>query len=351
MYYKLGRAGKALDRFGVDRVRDHDRPGRPRRAADRQGLRGDEAQHPQQGRDPVRRRRARRAADRPDRGVPRRQRASSAGLAQMGPIKSQADSVTRLFRSPRTAVPPGDGARGDAGPGDHRRHRRAARARLPVGGVVVDMVRPRDLDDDDLAAVRAGKVDQEAGRRRAEPRPGSTGDRRPGRRSAQRGARPRRAAGAGGRASAQLVAKLGVPTYELPRLAGGIDLGALYELAGAPARPGNGMRTSMARRRREHRTRGRTARRPRSRRPDPRHRRACSTTRRPGSSCAAARGGVGKTTTSAALALRARRAGPEGRRTHHRPGPPARPVDGDRGARQHPAPGAGVGGTAAGSTR
>ena len=30
----------------------------------------------------------------------------------------------------------------------------------------------------------------------------------------------------------KVVAGLGVPTYELPRLAGGVDLGALYELAG-----------------------------------------------------------------------------------------------------------------------
>ena len=30
----------------------------------------------------------------------------------------------------------------------------------------------------------------------------------------------------------QVVAGLGVPTYELPRMTGGVDLGALYELAG-----------------------------------------------------------------------------------------------------------------------
>ena len=35
-----------------------------------------------------------------------------------------------------------------------------------------------------------------------------------------------------------------------------------------------------------------------------------------------------------------RRARPQGRRAHHRPGPPAGPVDGDRGARQHAAAGA-----------
>ena len=47
-----------------------------------------------------------------------------------------------------------------------------------------------------------------------------------------RGPRPRRAAGARGRAARRWSASSDVPTYELPRLAGGIDLGGLYELAG-----------------------------------------------------------------------------------------------------------------------
>ena len=55
-------------------------PGRARRPADRQGLRGDPAQRAQQGRDRVRRGRARRAPDRADHPVPRRQqRAGRAG--------------------------------------------------------------------------------------------------------------------------------------------------------------------------------------------------------------------------------------------------------------------------------
>ena len=33
-------------------------------------------------------------------------------------------------------------------------------------------------------------------------------------------------------AQRKLVKEMGVPTYELPRLAAGIDLGGLYELAG-----------------------------------------------------------------------------------------------------------------------
>ena len=74
MYYRLGRAGKALDRFGVidfattiaPGVRDVLLTGKVYEAANRNA--------PQQGRPAVRRRRARRAADRPDRPVPQRQR-------------------------------------------------------------------------------------------------------------------------------------------------------------------------------------------------------------------------------------------------------------------------------------
>ncbi len=54
-------------------------------------------------------------------------------------------------------------------------------------------------------------------------------------------------------------------------------------------------------------------------------------------------GGVGKTTTAAALGAAGRRARPQGRRAHHRPGAPAGAVHGHRGPRQHPAAGAGRG--------
>ena len=50
-------------------------------------------------------------------------------------------------------------------------------------------------------------------------------------------------------------------------------------------------------------------------------------------------GGVGKTTTAAAMALLGAEAGPAHGRAHHRPGPPAGPVDGAHRARQHPARG------------
>ena len=64
-------------RLGVDRLRDHDRPRRARRAAHRQGLRGRRPHHrhpPPPAAARLRRRRARRAAHRPDHPLPQRQR-------------------------------------------------------------------------------------------------------------------------------------------------------------------------------------------------------------------------------------------------------------------------------------
>jgi hypothetical protein len=99
-----------------------------------------------------------------------------------------------------------------------------------VGGVVVNQVRPRDLDDDDLVAVRAGKVTK---RKVAADlnRGGLTGDADlvMGLLTEARDHAERRALED---AQGALVDELGLPTYELPRLAGGVDLGGLYELAG-----------------------------------------------------------------------------------------------------------------------
>ncbi|HEY0642517.1 MAG TPA: ATPase, partial [Nocardioides sp.] len=152
-----------------------------------------------------------------------------AGLAKVGPIKSQADKVMELLRSPRTAVhlvtileemPVQETSDGIA---------QLREAGLPVGGVVVNLVRPRALSPSALAQVRDDEVDpttitadltrakvdvdtdlvrsliaeahDHAVRRRLEDE--------------QR----------------ELVAAEDLPTYELPRLAGGIDMGALLDLA------------------------------------------------------------------------------------------------------------------------
>jgi hypothetical protein len=101
---------------------------------------------------------------------------------------------------------------------------------LPVGGVVVNMVRPRDLDADDLDAVRAGKLTKRTIAAQLS-RGGLTGnaDLVTGLLTEAADHAERRALEDAQRA---LVGELDVPTYELPLLVGGVDLGGLYELAG-----------------------------------------------------------------------------------------------------------------------
>src|SRR4051794_21379140 len=85
--------------------------------------------------------------------------AEVAGLAKMGPVRQQADSVMQLLRSRKTAVhlvtvleemPVQETLDGVA---------ELQSIDLPVGGVVVNMVRPPLLDISDLSDVAAGRVD------------------------------------------------------------------------------------------------------------------------------------------------------------------------------------------------
>ncbi len=228
MYYKLGRAGRALDRFGfiefattiAPGVRDVLLTGKVYEAAQRNTRNRSAMTY-----DAV-------VLDAPPTGrITQFLNVNSelAGLAKVGPIKSQADTVMTLFRSPRTAIhlvtvleemPVQESA-------DAITELRGAG--LPIGGVVINLVRPRDLAADDLAAAAAGTLNQrhiEADLREAKV------DLTPGlvaglveqahdhavRRELEESQRA-------------LVDRLGVPTYELPRLASGVDLGALYELA------------------------------------------------------------------------------------------------------------------------
>jgi anion-transporting ArsA/GET3 family ATPase len=241
MYYKLGRAGKALDRFGVidfattiaPGVRDvlltgkvYEAVQRPRRIEKRADKRTDKRDsHDAITYDAV-------VLDAPPTGRICQflgVNSELAGLAKVGPIKNQADKVMDLLRSPRTAVhlvtileemPVQETSDGIA---------QLREAGLPVGGVVVNLVRPRALSPSALAEVRTGQVDptaitadltrakvdvdaelvtslideahDHAVRRQLEDE--------------QR----------------ELVAAEGLPTYELPRLPGGIDMGALLDLA------------------------------------------------------------------------------------------------------------------------
>lgn len=228
MYYRLGRAGKALDRFGVidfattiaPGVRDVLLTGKVYEAAQRNA-----------------RNKGARTYDAIVLDAPPTGRIAQflnvnhelAGLAKVGPIKSQADTVTTLLKSPRSAVhlvtvleemPVQETIDGV---------RELREAGLPVGGVVVNLVRPQDLDEQARAALLEGTVDQAA---LAKALAAAGLDATPalvkslvaeGRDHAERRALED--------SQRELVGAIGVPTYELGKLAGGVDLGGLYELA------------------------------------------------------------------------------------------------------------------------
>jgi anion-transporting ArsA/GET3 family ATPase len=230
MYYRLGRAGKALDKFGVVEfattiapgVRDVLLTGKVYEAANRN-----------------RRNKGAREYDAIVLDAPPTGRIAQflnvnnelAGLAKVGPIKSQADVVMSLLRSPRTAIhlvtvleempvqETGDGIA------------ELRSARLPVGGVVVNMVRPQDLDAGEREELLDGSVDRGALVTSLD-KVGVPGEDvlvdallEEGRDHAER----RRLEDA----QRELVEQMDVPAYELPHLPGGIDLGGLYELAEA----------------------------------------------------------------------------------------------------------------------
>ncbi len=229
LYYKLGRAGRALDRFGVIEfattiapgVRDVLLTGKVFEAVQRNSRNKGAVQY-----DAV-------VLDAPPTGrIVQFMNVSNelAGLAKVGPIKSQSDTMMTLFRSPRTAVhlvtvleemPVQETADGIA---------ELRSAQLPVGGVIVNLVRPQDLSADDLTAAREQTLSREevaaalkaAGLDVDEQLVDGLLDQahdhaeRRALEDSQRG----------------VVDELDAPTYELPRLAQGVDLGALYELAG-----------------------------------------------------------------------------------------------------------------------
>ncbi|MGN6252177.1 MAG: ArsA-related P-loop ATPase [Marmoricola sp.] len=235
MYYRLGRAGKALDRFGVIEfattiapgVRDVLLTGKVYEAAHRNSRNKGARQY-----DAI-------VLDAPPTGrIAQFLNVNNelAGLAKMGPIKAQADNVTTLLRSPRTAVhlvtlleemPVQETVDGIAELREHR---------LPVGGVVVNMVRPQDLGAQARQQLLEGTVDTGALREDLREAGLEVDERvvqvllEEGRDHAER----RRLEDA----QRALVAAIGVPVFELPRLPGGTDLGGLYDLAEALAEQG-----------------------------------------------------------------------------------------------------------------
>ncbi|GAA1477746.1 ArsA-related P-loop ATPase [Nocardioides aestuarii] len=230
MYYKLGRAGKALDRFGVIEfattlapgVRDVLLTGKVYEAA-KPGRRGKDVRQY----DAV-------VLDAPPTGRIAQflgVNSELAGLAKVGPIKSQADQVMKLFRSQRTRIhlvtvleemPVQETADGIEELRDHG---------FPLGSVVVNLVRPQDLGADDLAALTSGDVEPAAVATDLKAAGIEADDALvEGLLAEARDHAVRRALEDSQR---ELVAQLDVPTVELPRLPGGADLGGLYELAGS----------------------------------------------------------------------------------------------------------------------
>ncbi len=154
-----------------------------------------------------------------------------AGLARTGPVRTQADSIMSLLSSPRTAVhvvtlleemPVQETCDGVA---------ELDSAGLPVGAVIVNMVRRPPLRPTDLAAVAKGSVTEESINQaldQANLRPTGTmaaGLLRQGQDLAERVALEKR--------ERRRLRALKRPVYDLPLLPNGIDLGALYDLAQA----------------------------------------------------------------------------------------------------------------------
>ncbi|KUL55103.1 MULTISPECIES: ArsA-related P-loop ATPase [unclassified Streptomyces] len=164
-----------------------------------------------------------------------------AGLAKIGPIHNQAQAVMRVLKSPETAVhlvtlleemPVQETADGIAELGA---------ARLPVGRIMVNMVRPAPLDE---AALRLG-LDRPPRKAIAESlsAAGLGGTRRGG--DAERLVEPllEQASEYAERYSLEedqraVLTEFGRPLHELPLLSGGMDLAGLYELATALRKQG-----------------------------------------------------------------------------------------------------------------
>jgi anion-transporting ArsA/GET3 family ATPase len=236
LFYKLGRAGNLLERFGaVDfattiapGVRDVLLIGKVyeavrRKVGAKSGSRGATSNEPVY--DAV-------VLDAPPTGRIAQfldVNAEVAGLARVGPIRNQADSITRLLHSPQTAVhvvtlleemPVQETLDALHDLAEHR---------LPLGGIVVNGVREPVLRARELTAAAAGRLD------RAAVQAGLAAAGLPDgygivdgllAEAAEHGVRV-----ALEKRERTAVRATGRPVYELPALSGGIDLGGLYDLA------------------------------------------------------------------------------------------------------------------------
>jgi anion-transporting ArsA/GET3 family ATPase len=151
-----------------------------------------------------------------------------AGLARGGPIHKQAESIMRLLQSTRTAVhfvtvleemPVQETIDGIT---------EVSAVGLPVGAVIVNLVRRPALGEADLAAARAGTLDRAAVHSALAGVGLPQDDKLVDGLLAQAREHAQRVALEGGRREA--LAATGRPRYELPALISGVDLGGLYRL-------------------------------------------------------------------------------------------------------------------------
>jgi anion-transporting ArsA/GET3 family ATPase len=162
------------------------------------------------------------------------------GLAKVGPIRSHADTVLRVIRSPETAVhfvtvleemPVQETLDGIA------ELRGLSKGGLQLGAVMINMVRPTGLTDDQLTAAASGNLDRHElvlGLKTA----GIEGSQGPGGRT---GVANGLAAELGEHAiqvlnqreHRRVLAGTGQPCYDLPLITDGMDLAGLYRLAAA----------------------------------------------------------------------------------------------------------------------
>ncbi|MGP3999614.1 ArsA-related P-loop ATPase [Streptomyces sp. 8N706] len=157
-----------------------------------------------------------------------------AGLARIGPIHNQAQAVMRVLKSAETAVhlvtlleemPVQETMDGVA---------ELRAAGLPVGGILINMVRPQLLDEE---AVEAASTSRRTAVAKALSQAGLGGARRGGlaerlvepllEQAREHAERLRLE-----RAQRSAIGDLDLPTYELPFLGDGADLSGLYRLAG-----------------------------------------------------------------------------------------------------------------------
>ncbi|WP_246121600.1 ArsA-related P-loop ATPase [Actinoallomurus bryophytorum] len=163
--------------------------------------------------------------------------AEVAGLAKMGPIRHHADTVMKVLRSPETAVhfvtlleemPVQETVDGIA---DLRT------LGLPVGGLMVNMVRQPILPEGDLAAALAGELDIEAIRMGVKAAGVEDDAAEIAQALAAEASDHARRSMLQERELARL-ADADVPRYELPLLSDGMDLAGLYEFAEELGRQG-----------------------------------------------------------------------------------------------------------------